>query len=209
MNVPHNINATILIIKSFMKVGGVGMSENLFIRFELFDSKAFKSLSMGQFRIYFKLASQIKSTKTKVRKRWKYVEDNPNIKYPMRKMAKDEGVHLSTVQKAISKLTEVGFIDIVHRGAAYEGDQNIYHLSDRWKLYGTPSFVNSKAAYSRMRGWRAYHMRNKKEACNPPPNGDSKMEQKQTKKKLLVIRNKSKVVMPDRIQPVSEKSYSR
>jgi hypothetical protein len=185
------------------------MSQDLFIRFDLFNSKAFKNLSMGQFRIYFRLSSQKKYFKVKVRKKPKYCEDNPDIKYSMRKMAKDEGVHLSTVQKAISKLAEVGFIDIVHRGAAYEGDQNIYHLSDRWRLYGTPSFVNSKAAYSRMRGWRAYHNKNKEEFCNPPPNGDSKMEQKQTKKKLLVIRNKSKVVMPDRIQPVSEKSYSQ
>jgi DNA-binding transcriptional MocR family regulator len=138
-----------------------------------------------------------------VRKKQKYYEDNPDIRYAMRKMAKDEGINLSTVQKAISKLTEVGFIDIVHRGAAYEGDQNIYHLSDRWRLYGTPSFIISKPAYSRMRGWRAYHMKNRKESGNLLVNVDSKMEQKQTRKKLLVIRNKLKSVMPKSTQAVS------
>jgi hypothetical protein len=121
----------------------------------------------------------------------------------MRKLAKEEGVHLSTVQKAISKLIEVGLIDIVHRGAAYEGDQNIYQISDRWKLYGTNNFEESKPGYSRMRGWRAYHLKKKKKVCNPPVIENPEMEHIQKKKKLLVIRNKSKTVMPDSLQSVS------
>jgi hypothetical protein len=184
------------------------MSQDLFIRFNLFNSEAFKRLSMGQFRIYFRLSSKIKYFKARVRKKQKYYEDNPDIIYPMRKIAKDEDVHLSTVQKAISKLVELGFIDIVHRGSAYEGDYNVYNLSDRWRLYGTPSFVNSKVADCRVRGWRAFHAK-KKEADNPPAIRDRNLEQKQTITKLMVIRKRSQAVMPDSIQAVSKKAYSQ
>jgi len=47
----------------------------------------------------------------------------------------------STWRKAVKALIEKGFIDLVHGSRGLQRQPNIYGLSERWRLFGTPRFV--------------------------------------------------------------------
>ena len=71
------------------------------------------------------------------------------------------GVGNTQCWKIINRLVDVGFLDVEHQGGWYqkherENDYSRYVLSDRWRKYGTPEFVE-KAKEKKLPGH--FHVR--------------------------------------------------
>ncbi len=54
--------------------------------------------------------------------------------------AEELGISRSTFLEILTKLVELGFIDIEHQGNGLAKDYSRYAVSERWKYYGTPYF---------------------------------------------------------------------
>lgn len=72
------------------------------------------------------------------------------------------GISKAKFTRAIDKLIEIGFLVIAINGR--QGVSTKYSISDRWKKYGTPYFIEKKRAkrsnYKPMRGTRFYKINN-------------------------------------------------
>ena len=71
----------------------------------------------------------------------------------------------ATITYSLDQLIELGFIDIMHHGQAYKRDDcSIYAISERWKNYGTPKFleVTRKKDYRRGHRLRKYQEERRK-----------------------------------------------
>ena len=137
-----------------------------YISKDLFESKAYRSLTKAQMRLYqrFLMKREFARVGGKPGKRKKdYVQTNVGkIAFPYREAERIEGVNLSTFGRAIRKYVEVGLLDITHAGAAYEGDCHLYGISERWIDYGTDKFKEVLFPKDfRLRGWSLHHQRNK------------------------------------------------
>jgi hypothetical protein len=113
---------------------------------DLFYSEAFKSLSASAMRTLMRCLQKrnwvCKKDPGTNFKRVVYL-DEPFI-FPYEE-ARFLGIGTTQYWKNMTKLVEVGFVDIVHQGGWYqkykkEKDYSVYKLSDRWKLYGTDNF---------------------------------------------------------------------
>jgi hypothetical protein len=77
------------------------------------------------------------------------------------------GYSRATFNRAVDKLIEVGFLDLIYQGEGgyvletgkIAGEASLYGLHDRWKHYGTDKFVEQKREKDtrKGRGWAAYH----------------------------------------------------
>lgn len=54
------------------------------------------------------------------------------------------GITRGRFVRAIDQLIEVGFLDISHSGFGLHRDATLYSLSQRWKFYKTPDFVQAQ-----------------------------------------------------------------
>ena len=141
-----------------MKDYGKGKSKRgAYIRKDLFESKAYRSLTKVQMRIYQRLLMKREFTHVggKPGKRKKdYVQTNiGQLALSYREAERIEGINPTTFGRAIRKLVEVGLIDITHAGAG---------ISERWRGYGTAKFREiSFPKDFKLRGWSLHHHRNK------------------------------------------------
>lgn len=140
----------------------------------LFDSKAYKSLTLQQTRIFTEFLLKRQFPNKSARKNKKYtgshtdlITNNGKITFSF-KEAEGRGFTRPTFMTAIDKLIEVGLIDIAkqgHGGVPKEGkitgECTMYKLSDRWENYGNENFeVRERKKDSRKgRGWARYHAR--------------------------------------------------
>ena len=78
-------------------------------------------------------------------KREHVILNNGEITFTFREAKKKYGISESAFRDAIDELREKGFLDIVDSGAGLYRSANLYALSERWKLYGTPEYEPPKS----------------------------------------------------------------
>ena len=77
------------------------------------------------------------------KKRWE-IENNGEITFSYKEAMRMYDISYSAFRNAIDELREKGFLDVVAPGAGVHKVKNLYSLSDRWKLYGTPQYEKPK-----------------------------------------------------------------
>lgn len=85
-----------------------------------------------------------KFEKTKINGKKRIIYTDTPILFPYTEAKAVLGVGTTQHYKNIRKLIEVGFLDLDHQGGCYqkqEKDYSRYKLSERWRKYGTPEFV--------------------------------------------------------------------
>ena len=122
------------------------MSNGVFFSKSLLISKAYSELSGSSIRIlnYFYMKRRLKKVKNRVGKDDGWAITNNGEIIFTRKEAAGKGFSESTFKRSVDELIKVGLIDIDHQGTGLAGDCNRYSISDRWKLYGTDSFIVKK-----------------------------------------------------------------
>lgn len=122
------------------------IKKNILIDADLFYSEAFRALSASAIRTLLRCLQKRNWEKRRDpgtnHKRIVYLNE-PFI-FPYQE-AHFLGVGTTQYWKNMTKLIEVGFVEIVHQGGWYQQydrkkDYSVYKLSDRWKLYGTDDF---------------------------------------------------------------------
>ena len=73
-----------------------------------------------------------------------YTTNNGEIVFPYKEAKKRFKIPKSSFARAIDNLIEYGFIEIAHLGGGLIGDCTRYSISERWRKYGTDSFVRKK-----------------------------------------------------------------
>ena len=72
------------------------------------------------------------------------IENNGEIVFSYKEAKQRYNISYSAFRNAIDELREKGFLDIAESGAGVHKARNLYSLSDRWKLYGTPQYEKPK-----------------------------------------------------------------
>jgi len=119
------------------------MPKGTYIEEELITSKAFISLSKTAMRVYMLMAMRLKKKRNKYGKkeRWDLI-NNGELEFTYAEAENKHNIPRSTFMNAITNLVEKGFIDIEHSGSGgIKGDKNLYSISQRWKKYGTITFI--------------------------------------------------------------------
>ena len=150
----------------------MGRTHGVYLKSELFDSKAYKSLTKAQMRIFYEFMLKRKFGKRlkgkRGRKQGKNVPILNNGKNTFTYAEAERlGYPRNTFNRAIDKLIEVGLVDLTYQGQGgflsetgeVLGESSLYGISERWKDYGTNSFVVQKRKKDtrKGRGWIAYH----------------------------------------------------
>ena len=139
---------------------------------KLFDSKAYKSLTKAEMRIYFEFLLKRRFGKRKKKDRKQHIIiNNGEITFTYAE-AERLGYPRPTFLRAIDKLIDVGLIDITYQGIGgmvsengkIKGEPTLFAISERWKDYGTENFVKKKRKKDtrKGRGWAVYHERKRK-----------------------------------------------
>jgi hypothetical protein len=160
----------------------------IYIKKELLESKAYRSLSRCAILIYQDfLAKRIMKPAKRNRKKIWVIVNNGEIIYPYSE-AEENGFSKQQFRNAIDELQGKGFIDIKHLGkggrkpAEGTGDVSKYWIDDRWKDYGTDVFRpprNPRRKETKKgRGWGMI-------------NEDPELKEAITRKRNRTIRNRS------------------
>lgn len=119
-----------------------------FVVFEkrLLKSKAYRSLrtptSYFVFGI-FMTKRQMTQVGRSGKRLW-VITNNGEIKFTYKEAKEKYGVSYGAFRQAIDELRDKGFIDVAESGAGLYKSANLYSISDRWKLYGTPEYEKPK-----------------------------------------------------------------
>jgi hypothetical protein len=112
----------------------------------LLKSKAYRSLrkptSYFVFAI-FMTKRQLAKVGRQGRKHWE-ITNNGEIEFTYPEAKIEYGISSGAFRDAIDELREKGFIDIAATGMGVHKVKNLYSISDRWKLYGTPEYEPPK-----------------------------------------------------------------
>ena len=120
------------------------MSDNgTFIEKSLIKSNASRKLSGDAWRVLMIFMTKRQLKPVPGRSRDYICTNNGEIVFPY-KEAKQHGYSDKQFSRAIDRLIELGFIDIAEYGGQAKGNFNKYSLSDRWKRYGKPDFIEKK-----------------------------------------------------------------
>ena len=118
-------------------------SKNIWIEREMILSPAFRKLNGRAMEVlllfFYRRQWSLPSRKGK----W-YTTNNGEIVFPYKEAKKRFKIPKSSFARAIDKLMEHGFIEIAHLGGGLIGDCTRYSISERWRKYGTDSFVQQK-----------------------------------------------------------------
>jgi hypothetical protein len=68
------------------------------------------------------------------------IANNGQITFSYREAKTKYGISCSAFRNAIDELREKGLIDIAESGAGLYRSQNLYEISDRWRLYGANEY---------------------------------------------------------------------
>ena len=119
------------------------LKRNIYVEWELLESEAFKKLNKSSIRVLLRFLQKRTWSKTGKGKKKKIVYNNDKLVFTYAE-ASALGIKTNAFFEAIKRLVGVGFIDIEHQGGAYGKDYSRYSLSNRWRSYGTPSFVKTE-----------------------------------------------------------------
>jgi len=126
----------------------------------LIRSKAFRSLNGNSIVVLFDFLMKRRIKKIKGRNGQRgetVILNNGQIEYSYTE-ALNKAPSISRVKfvKALDQLIKHGFIDIVKQGnGGVKGDKSLYSISDRWKIFGTPEFIEVERRKDK-RGGRGY-----------------------------------------------------
>ena len=118
-------------------------SKNFWIEWEMILSPAFHKLNGRAMEVLLLFLSRRQWEKAGREGKW-YTTNNGEIVFPYKEAKKRFKIPKSSFARAIDKLMEHGFIDIAHLGGGLIGDCTRYSISERWRKYGTDSFVRKK-----------------------------------------------------------------
>ena len=146
---------------------------NVLFDYHLLNSKAYEELKPtarklleGFYRRIEKEKVYINNKPSKRSKKFEWVPTNlDNIIFTYKEMLEYTNKTRATITYSLDQLIELGFIDIMHHGQAYKRDDcSIYAISERWKNYGTPKFleVTRKKDYRRGHRLRKYQEERRK-----------------------------------------------
>jgi hypothetical protein len=132
-------------------------SDIIVVERELLKSKAFRKLNGTSKTVYFDflMKCKVKGIKRKQgRKTERVILNNGELEYCYTEALKKEPpIIRSTFMRSLDSLIEKGFIDIEHSGSGTrKGDKSLYTISERWRKYGTPQFVDKKRAKDTRQG---------------------------------------------------------
>lgn len=140
-------------------------SNGVYLETELFDSKAYKSLTKAEMRIYFEFLLKRQFGKYSKKSPNKTITNNGKLVFTY-KEAEKIGYPKPTYRRAIDKFINVGLIDLskqgyggIPRAGKITGESNLFAISERWRKYGSPSFKKQqrKKDTRKGRGWAIYH----------------------------------------------------
>ena len=119
-----------------------GKGRNIWFEGTLLESIAYRSLKTPTayfvFGLFMKKRQWVKVGR-KGKEQWD-IANNGKITFPYREAKTKHGISNSTFRDAIDELREKGFIDIAESGAGLYRSENLYEISDRWRLYGTNEY---------------------------------------------------------------------
>lgn len=94
--------------------------------------------------------------------------------------------------KALDQLIKHGFIDIIKQGnGGVKGDKSLYSISDRWKKFGTPEFIQVERRKDK-RGGRGYAAYWAKKNLNIGIENDTPLREKDVNGVSKTILNKNR-----------------
>ncbi len=108
----------------------------------LLNSPAFRSLRGAAILVLldFLQRRRGKSMRDRGKKKW-LILNQGEIEYCY-STAEKAGITRPRFARAITELTEKGFLDIAHSGNGYAKDKSLYSISERWRDYGTEAFIS-------------------------------------------------------------------
>jgi len=124
--------------KSFKKKKYI-IKRDVYLPWELFASDAFKTLSAKAIQVLLKFLQKRTWSDVGKGKQRRRVFNNSGLVFTYAE-ANEMRISTSQFHDIITKLVEVGFIDIEHQGGGLARDCSRYTFSDRWKDYGTDAF---------------------------------------------------------------------
>jgi hypothetical protein len=112
---------------------------------DIVKSGVFRSLSKTAIFVYldFRLKCKWQPMKVKEGKnRWGII-NNGEIEYTYSE-AEKKGISRSSFMRSLDELIKKGFIDVAHSGSGgAKGDKSKYVISERWRKYDTPDFIEA------------------------------------------------------------------
>jgi len=119
-------------------------SNIIVVQRELLKSEVFRQLNGTAKTIFFDflMKCRVKSRTPKTgRQKVREILNNGEIEYCYSE-AEKRGIPRTSFMRAIDTLVKHGFITVAHSGSGgKKGDKNLYAISDRWKQWGTETFV--------------------------------------------------------------------
>ena len=109
----------------------------------ILKSKAFWKLNVTATKYLIVLFGRRQMHPLKTKGEW-IIKNNGNILFPYLEAKKRFGIHSNTHLRALRELQEHGFIDVNHFGGGMDGDATTFFISNRWKQYGSPDFVEKE-----------------------------------------------------------------
>jgi len=109
---------------------------------QLLESKAFRALRTAtayKVLAMFYIKRQYSKTGRQGKERWEII-NNGQIESTYPEAKKKLDITDGTFRNAIDELRKKGFINIAEYGGGLNKSKNLYEISDRWKLYGTPDY---------------------------------------------------------------------
>jgi hypothetical protein len=113
---------------------------NIWIERELILSPAFHKLNGTGKTVLFLFLYRRQWEKAGRKGKWLQT-NNGEIIFTYHEAQKKFGISKSSFARAISQLVQYGFINISHLGGGMVRDCSKYSLSNRWRDYGTETFV--------------------------------------------------------------------
>ena len=118
-------------------------SKNIWIEREMILSPAFRKLNGRAMEVLLLFFYRRQWSRPSRKGKW-CTTNNGEIVFPYKEAKKRFKIPKSSFARAIDKLMEHGFIEIAHLGGGLIGDCTRYSISERWRKYGTDSFVRKK-----------------------------------------------------------------
>lgn len=141
------------------------MGNPIWIDKDILRSKAFMSLKTAtSIRLFFDFFQkrQMKQRKHSKRKSEWVITNNGKIEFTYSEAVK-RGYSRAAFARAIDDLIDRGLIDLVRQGGSYEGEKNLFAISERWRDFGTDNFKKKQRQKNTRngQGFSAMHARNK------------------------------------------------
>lgn len=136
-----------------------GKLANFYFPREIIHSESFWELSGTATRVLLVFWTKRQVRNEGSRSNPEYVTvNNGDITFTYREAEQKYGIAKSTFQRAIDQLVDVGFIDVATPGSGLRRGATHYGISQRWRNYGTPDFVQkSRPRDQRGVGFRKGH----------------------------------------------------